>query len=259
MKSKKAFTLIELLVVISIIALLISILMPALGKAKEQARCTVCKTNQHQYALAAEMLLSDTDDKYPANAWNFLYAQQPTARCQWHDEENNLENRPELAGPLWKYLEKQNVHLCPTFYAVGKKYGNDHPGHLEQVAIEPQYSYSMNSLLGRLYKNGTQGVMKRSQVARPNETFFFGEENMWISTEFNRYILNDTALCGFYSQQNPTDHDRHTALPPFTDSFGTFHKAQRNDRDSGVTNAVFIDGHVQEVRPEDTYKFASPN
>ena len=65
MKNKKGFTLIELLVVISIIALLISILMPALGKARLQARFTVCKTRQRSILNAINIYTSDHDGKLP--------------------------------------------------------------------------------------------------------------------------------------------------------------------------------------------------
>ncbi len=65
MKSKKAFTLIELLVVISIIALLIAILMPALGKAREQAKNTVCKMGLKQYGLTMKMYLGDNEEEFP--------------------------------------------------------------------------------------------------------------------------------------------------------------------------------------------------
>ena len=50
-KNEKGFTLIELLVVISIIALLLSILMPGLQKAKEKAQTTVCMSNIKQWNL----------------------------------------------------------------------------------------------------------------------------------------------------------------------------------------------------------------
>jgi len=59
----KAFTLIELLVVISIIALLLSILMPSLQRAKEGGMRAVCLSNQHQLVLAWATYASSSDDK----------------------------------------------------------------------------------------------------------------------------------------------------------------------------------------------------
>ena len=59
------FTLVELLVVISIIALLLAILMPALGKARRQAQRIVCKSNQRQLHLAMVLYVVDNDDKIP--------------------------------------------------------------------------------------------------------------------------------------------------------------------------------------------------
>ncbi len=63
MKQKKGFTLIELLVVISIIALLVSILTPALSKAKHQARKAVCGAHEHSLAQAYVMYASDNEDR----------------------------------------------------------------------------------------------------------------------------------------------------------------------------------------------------
>ena len=59
MGKRKGFTLIELLVVIAIIALLMAILMPALNKAKEQARAVTCQSNLKQWALVCQMYAND--------------------------------------------------------------------------------------------------------------------------------------------------------------------------------------------------------
>ncbi|HML75088.1 MAG TPA: type II secretion system protein [Anaerohalosphaeraceae bacterium] len=55
MRTKKGFTLIELLVVIAIIALLLSIIVPSLKKAKEYARHVICQSNLKQFSTALEM------------------------------------------------------------------------------------------------------------------------------------------------------------------------------------------------------------
>jgi prepilin-type N-terminal cleavage/methylation domain-containing protein len=63
--SRRAFTLVELLVVIGIIALLISILLPTLNKARMAALRTQCMSNQRQMLLGLEMYRSTSKGKLP--------------------------------------------------------------------------------------------------------------------------------------------------------------------------------------------------
>ena len=64
MKKRRAFTLVELLVVISIIALLVSILMPALSRARYHAKKVLCMSNMRQWGLASSSYASDYEGWY---------------------------------------------------------------------------------------------------------------------------------------------------------------------------------------------------
>jgi prepilin-type N-terminal cleavage/methylation domain-containing protein/prepilin-type processing-associated H-X9-DG protein len=69
MTGRKGFTLVELLVVISIIALLLSVLMPALSKARQQAQSIVCRSNSKQLGLAALLWAEDNKGWTIASSW----------------------------------------------------------------------------------------------------------------------------------------------------------------------------------------------
>lgn len=72
MIKRNAFTLIELLVVIAIIALLMAIIMPSLGKAKEYARSTICKSNLRQWGIQVELYATENDNSLIPGKTAFL-------------------------------------------------------------------------------------------------------------------------------------------------------------------------------------------
>lgn len=78
MKRKKGFTLIELLVVIAIIALLLSIVVPSLNKARDHARRITCMSNLRQSGMALRIYAEENNNKLPPSAsswwpWDISY------------------------------------------------------------------------------------------------------------------------------------------------------------------------------------------
>ncbi|MHC4664861.1 MAG: type II secretion system protein [Planctomycetota bacterium] len=230
---RSGFTLIELLVVISVTALLLGILLPALQKAKEHVNAVTCRSNLRQYGLAATMYLDNNNGIFPAPSyWLFQDPEEPwmgAKCCQWH----NAALTPD--GLLWSDREPAKIHMCRTFYKLSKRKGQNHPFHDPAIPIKPLYSYSMNAYLGMMTR---YGVLKLTQVRRPARVFIFSEENMWMNPGVSDAVLNDTVLLPRYPPYG---------LDDISDSFGTFHFTKGGDLTTGKANLVFVDGHVDTV------------
>jgi prepilin-type N-terminal cleavage/methylation domain-containing protein/prepilin-type processing-associated H-X9-DG protein len=137
---RRGFTLIELLVVISIIAILMAILMPALKRAREQGQRGVCQGNLKNLTLAWIMYADGNDDKIVNGASGFYYVsgggtvsdpgnpaiiERPWCGKGWGNNWNNqnvdntglTDAQKKQAihdGALWPYTSNEGSYKCPS-------------------------------------------------------------------------------------------------------------------------------------------------
>jgi prepilin-type N-terminal cleavage/methylation domain-containing protein/prepilin-type processing-associated H-X9-DG protein len=97
-EAQRAFTLIELLVVIAIIAILASMLLPALSKAKAKSQAIVCLGNARQVMLAGKLYVDDNNGKHVVT---YIFPPYSKGLITWF----------QLLQP---YLGSTNVLICPS-------------------------------------------------------------------------------------------------------------------------------------------------
>jgi len=188
---RKGFTLIELLVVISIIALLLAILMPALTKVKEQARAIICRTNVKSLSLAW-ILYAEThnDNLVGANDRGFRPASTPPY-FDWVDRPMDsfggyvnvdVASREDIErgmqnGLLWEHLGEIKAYSCPADKRMAK-------------ARSFSIAASMNGPWGTFYPY----YKKMANIVRPSRKYVFVEEETDVGgTNWGAWALNPDA------------------------------------------------------------------
>jgi len=220
MKKKKGFTLVELLVVISIIAMLLAVLMPALGKAKLQASAIICTTDVRSLSLAWFLYIGDNNGKI-VGAHTYLagtetlagqrYASSCDKTAVYSDVKANMLTNwvemPQMENGLTQksYPKKEyeilGIQRGLLFPYVGKKLEVFHCPNDKRLIENKKAgyggyrSYSIAGCMDGYYDSiGTKVIKKHSQIRQPGSKYVFVEEKWTGSPGYNldAWQLNPT-------------------------------------------------------------------
>ncbi|MFI4860820.1 MAG: type II secretion system protein [Phycisphaerales bacterium JB063] len=179
---RRGFTLIELLVVISIIALLIGILLPALSAARESARRSQCLANNRSLAQGAAGFAVDNKDSLPSNegydgGWNGNGA-SPWMRSwvYWvdnpgeYDSQAGLDDHAAVSGTIYPYIETKDIYRCPSVpLGTALKAGDGSNGYFD-------YTMMLGLSGARVESVPLQSTVPDSSIGNVPTPVFFEED-----------------------------------------------------------------------------------
>ena len=260
----KAFTLVELLIVISIIALLISIMVPALSTVQELGRMVACSANLRELTLVMQYYAMDNEGRFcDVEKWVGIVKIHPATGEEYVNSGTKHQwfwqiEYARWGGKLTPYIDRDATLVCPTFHRLVRWGRREYRvGHIMALPTDetfnpsgdPTRSYSMNVNIGAYdedfaEKQDSQAIRLIEKIPTPSRVVLFGEENPWKYPGYCRSGLNDGQMCG--DRVNPP------AEFPTGDAFGTFHLTPPAGWKYGVSQAGFLDGHVEKVEIKDT-------
>lgn len=267
-QKKKGFTLIELLVVISIIALLIAILLPALSAARKTAMTAKCQSNLKQIATGLFAYLNFNEQAYPhpvdlAGASDYLGA---TVNMEFIGFTSyNAGSYAWESGLLAPYVNNnRDVCKCPNFWTGMWRNPNPHGMFMGTVTgpaisiMDECFSYGINwALHGNCQWDGTntRDTVYEYDVRRPSTCTMFADS--WNHEAYGGSALKPPqwawdVVYGPAGWLNP-------ATQYGTDDVaGLWSGSQpglRHDRKNYGFNDVFCDGHAENVTAWSHYDF----
>lgn len=184
----RGFSLIEVLVVIAVLAILTSILIPALRRVREKARETLCQSNLRTLAQGIEMYASDNNGFMPINSDSPAEATNKI----W----NGTRQAPNGLGILYPgYLEDLSVFFCPgaDYYREESQYGAGNWGTPSDVLSSYLYRGRCAGAHEKIDENRSRAiVMDYCDIANMIYNHFFGMPVQIVYGDGHIVSLNDS-------------------------------------------------------------------